>query len=648
MARVPDSRLTPTTRGLIPSVAIAFILALSLSAHAAKRPRAYGPQRSPEPDVRRTVAGPGRPDPATPSKEPAFVLALRQAEREWFGPGATEPCGEFCPLLADDGTATISPSGLPPNPRRLEATFDVQPRGASSLVSLSMPDFPARLSDRALTYLDSYRNDPRGRAAAATWHRASGRYESMVKSILREYGLPQDLMWVAVVESRFDPNARSPVGAAGLWQFTSHTGRAYGLVIDRWVDERLDPVRSTRAAAMLLTDLHTRFGSWELALAAYNYGYAGVLAAIRKFNTNDFAVLSRYESGLPWETTLYVPKIVSLAIVGNNPGAFGLDGAEKAPPDPYDAVDVGPAIALSTIAARCRVSTAELQRLNPQYLASRTPPYEPSDAKSWRVRVPAGTAPPACTNPSSGRAAVLPPIHALAHGETLDEVARKFGVFRRDVANLNALRPNETLRPGTVLLIPRRADPRSNHDKVVVILPQPLPAPEGYERVYYRVVDGDSIDEVARALAIHVDELRGWNALDVGSRLHGGMTLVALAAVGRKLELPTLSEDAVRVIVAGSKAFYEHVERARGRVRGTIVIRPGDTWRRIAIRTGMTVSQLERINQRLRTSELLPGEKLTVYVPANKAWMVRGGRSVAAAREAPNPPYPGDLPSVSR
>jgi len=242
---------------------------------------------------------------------------------------------------------------------------------------------------------------------------------------------------------------------------------------------------------------------------------------------------------------------------------------------------------------------------------------------------------------------VLPPIHAIAHGETLDEVARKHGVFRRDVANLNALRPNETLRPGTVLLVPHGARPEARASEVVVvILPHPLPAPEGYERVYYRVVDGDSIDEVARALAVHVDELRGWNALDVGSRLHRGMTLVALVPVGSKLELPTLSEDAVRVIVAGSKSFYEHVERARGRVRGTIVIRPGDTWRRIAIRTGMTVSHLERINQRLRTSELLPGEKLTVHVPANKAWMVRGGPSAAAAREAPNPPHPGDLPPL--
>ena len=129
-----------------------------------------------------------------------------------------------------------------------------------------------------------------------------------MRRVLREQGLPEDLIWVSLVESGFDPAIRSPAGAAGLWQLMPDGARIYGLVVDRWIDERLDPERSTDAAARYLADLHRRFGAWELALAAYNMGYGGLLAAIRKYNTNDYWELSRFESGIPFETALYVPR----------------------------------------------------------------------------------------------------------------------------------------------------------------------------------------------------------------------------------------------------------------------------------------------------------------------------------------------------
>src|SRR5690606_34255177 len=102
------------------------------------------------------------------------------------------------------------------------------------------------------------------------------------------FGLPKDLVWLSLIESGHNPLASSPAGAAGLWQFIPSSGRMYGLTVDRWVDERLDPRRSTRAAARFLSDLYQRFGSWELAMAAYNMGHAGLLRSVRKYNTNDF------------------------------------------------------------------------------------------------------------------------------------------------------------------------------------------------------------------------------------------------------------------------------------------------------------------------------------------------------------------------
>ncbi len=128
-----------------------------------------------------------------------------------------------------------------------------------------------------------------------------------------------------MVESGFDPTIKSPAGAAGLWQFMPDAGKIYGLSVDRWGDGRLSPLRATAAGIGYLADLKKRFGSWELSLAAYNMGYGGALATIKRFNSNDYWELSRFENGLPWETTLYVPKIIAVAIVSRNPQVFGLD-----------------------------------------------------------------------------------------------------------------------------------------------------------------------------------------------------------------------------------------------------------------------------------------------------------------------------------
>src|SRR5262249_49570704 len=143
-------------------------------------------------------------------------------------------------------------------------------------------------------------------------------------------------------------------------------GRTYGLTIDRWVDERLDPERATEAAARYLADLYRRFGSWELAMAAYNMGYAGLNRAIRKFSSNDFWELARYEAGLPWETTLYVPKIVATAIMMNNPTAFGIADIAPEPPQNFDTVLVGPGTPLEAVASAAGVTVETIEALNPQ------------------------------------------------------------------------------------------------------------------------------------------------------------------------------------------------------------------------------------------------------------------------------------------
>src|SRR5690606_25703856 len=230
-----------------------------------------------------------------------------------------------------------------------------------------------------------YRDSEQGQAIVHVWAKKAGRYAPALREEFGRAGLPKDLIWLSLIESGHNPTIRSSAGAVGLWQFIASSARMYGLTVDRWVDERLDPARSTQAAIRFLSDLYQRFGSWELAMAAYNMGYAGMSRAIQKFNTNDFWQLSRYEAGIPWETTLYVPKILAIAIVMNNKRAFGIDHVVPDPQERFDTLLVKPGQSLQDVAAAARVSSAELERLNPQLLAGRTPPAAEKGAAraSW-------------------------------------------------------------------------------------------------------------------------------------------------------------------------------------------------------------------------------------------------------------------------
>ncbi|HVI03767.1 MAG TPA: lytic transglycosylase domain-containing protein, partial [Enhygromyxa sp.] len=191
---------------------------------------------------------------------------------------------------------------------------------------LELPDIPVRWNQQTIEYLRFFKDDPKGQRMIAAWLNRMGRYEARLRAILAEVGVPEDLVYVAMIESGFDPSAQSSVGAAGMWQFMEPTGRVYGLDTDYWTDDRLDFERAGYAAATYLADLKTRFGTWELALAAYNAGYGLVVQSIRANNTNNYWALSEIENALPRQTVNYVPKILAAAIVGHNRDAFKVTG----------------------------------------------------------------------------------------------------------------------------------------------------------------------------------------------------------------------------------------------------------------------------------------------------------------------------------
>ena len=560
-------------------------------------------------------------------------------------------------------------SGLstpPPVPQgTAEGTKDV-----SWLAKLTLPDLPVRWDPRVVRYLEMYRDDARARGALTVWRKRAGRYKDAMERVLRRKNLPVDLVWLAMIESGFDPAARSPAGAMGLWQFMPETGRSYGLPQDRFVDERIDVAAATEAAADFLGDLHRRFGSWELAMASYNMGYAGVVAAERRYNTNDFWQLSKLEGSLPWETTLYVPKIIAAAIVMHNPKVFSLDAVPVDPAVEFDEVRAPFGMALSTLAQAVNVNVKDLEALNPELRASRTPPKESEVAQAvagasdrgWNVRVPTGKGPMLVAALSKmKRDDVALERYVMRFGETLEQVAQAHGTTSGKLSEINAIAPGELVRGGTLLLVPHppanlphetASNAAPSADKPVVVVPTDLFVYPGRKRVFYKVVVGDTVKELADAMHVTVDDLRRWNDIDPAGRLQEGMTLQAFVPEGVDLSrIQLLAEKDVKVLPVGSDDFFAYFDKTKHRV--VITAHAGETVESVGKRFGITGGVMERINRRSRSDTLREGETVVVYIPVTQPAppptqpaTVTATNSVVPLDPLPAPPRPDLLPKL--
>ncbi len=314
-------------------------------------------------------------------------------------------------------------------------------------------DYPVIVNRRVLTWIDAYLQ--RGRKSFEVSLRRSGRYLPMARRIFAEEGIPQDLAFLAHIESGFRPGARSYRSACGLWQFMRGTAKLHGLRCDDLVDERLDPETSTRAAARLLRALHEKYDDWHLALAAYNAGSGKVDRAIRRTEKHDFWEIAgtRY---LRRETRNFVPATLAATILAKSPGAYGLTEVTD-PPIAYDTLTVRTATDLRVIARVAELSEAELAELNPALLYGQTPPKA-----RYAVRLPVSTREAVATAlaevPSEER--LLFHRHAVRKGDTLYDLAREYGTTVGAIQQENRLGRKTLIRVGKVLHIPNRSPKR--------------------------------------------------------------------------------------------------------------------------------------------------------------------------------------------
>jgi membrane-bound lytic murein transglycosylase D len=429
----------------------------------------------------------------------------------------------------------IVPAAVPAVPseeveREAEQLFGAE--GRALTFDIDVTSFAAHR--RVLEYLHFFQVDARDRFAI--WLSRLGRYEGMIRSRLRAKGLPEDLVYLTLIESGLSNTAVSRAKAVGMWQFMASTGRVYGLTIDPWMDERRDPFKATDAAVNHLADLVEQLGSVYLAAAAYNAGAGKVVRGIGRLpgdvpdSLTDHVFFQLAEQRyLKRETRDYVPKLIAAALIAKEPLRYGFTDIALMTPLMFDEVLVADATGLDVMARLADTTVAAVLELNPQFVRGVTPP-----GRSVTVRVPRGSG-----ELVAGRYADLPVTervtfvdHYIARGETLSEVARRYHVSQSMILAANPRLKPHSLRVGQRVIVPMsgRIVPPSAWSTPPEVTVRRIAGVTGAASSY-RVRSGDTASGIARQFGVSLTALLNAN----------GMTVTSIIRPGDRLRIPSKS-----------------------------------------------------------------------------------------------------------
>lgn len=401
-------------------------------------------------------------------------------------------------------------------------------------------------------------------------YRLSGRYREMILKELRKEGLPEELAWMPIIESGFKVRAYSRARALGLWQFISSTGYRFGLKRDRWIDERMDPEKSTRAAVAYLKELHSYFGDWTTALAGYNCGEFRVQRVIKAQRINYLDDFWDLYVMLPRETARFTPRFIATLMIISNPEKYGMNLPVPDPPLEYEIITVNRPIKLSSLSQQLGLPAEKLANMNPELRHKSTPDQD------YSLKVPVGTSERALSAANS-LSRWIPPeatyvIHYVKRGETVSGIANRYRTSVSAIARLNRLGRKYLIRPGQRLKVPSRrgasysASRSLNLDK------------EG-ENLVYTVKRGDSLYLIANAFNTTIQKIKSQNGLKSN-----------LLRIGQKLTIYKGTPEGA--------AIY--------------TVKSGDTPFKIAQRHGMNLSVLLQMNGLTTRSKIYPGQKLWI------------------------------------
>ncbi|MGD0367824.1 MAG: transglycosylase SLT domain-containing protein [Acidobacteriaceae bacterium] len=374
---------------------------------------------------------------------------------------------------------------------------------AEAELKTTQSDLPLVMNDYVANYIDFFTNSQKGHGTIVSSLERMGRYKDMIQQVLREEGVPQDLIYQAFAESGFRPQAVNPrSGAAGMWQFMPWG--TYGLEHTAWYDERFDPIKATHAYAREIKKMYDQLGDWYLAMAAYDWGPGNIQKAVQRTGYADFWELYR-RNNLPQETKNYVPVFLAVTLMAKNPKQYGLEDITTDPPLVIDTVTTNYAVDLRLVSDIVGAPVQEIEGLNPSLLRMSTPPEE-----SFDLHLPAGMA-----DVFQRDIAEIPVekrrywrFHAVEEGDTLPSLARTWHVSESELAFVNQLKPTADL---------------SGVDSLVIPL-APVSEPGALRSTLYRPGRGDTLVTIADRFGVTVAQLRRWNSLR-GSAIVPGHSL---------------------------------------------------------------------------------------------------------------------------
>lgn len=405
-------------------------------------------------------------------------------------------------------------------------------------------------------------------------YQRSGQWRQMMVEALQANHMPEQLAWLPLIESGFKTRALSKARALGPWQFIPSTGYRYGLARNHWYDERMDPVKSTRAAIAYLQDLHGLFGDWLTALAAYNCGEGRVLRLINRQRLNYLDHFWDLYTQLPRETARYVPRFIATLLIINDPAAYGFELPEVDKAVAFETVDIERAVSLDQLDQVLGLEKGAMKDLNPEIRRGVTP------TEKYSLRVPALTADEVLAKidqlPRAESAAEEFVLHRVSRGDSLSLIASKYGTTVSRIVAANNLNNQHRIWPGQQIKVPGR-----NVSLVDLANSSGGSSTTGKSWKTYEVRAGDSLWRIAKTHGVSVGDIKSWNGLRSSS-----------LSRGQKLKLMTAASSG-----SGSKVY---------------AVRQGDTLGSIAKQHGVELAALLAANKMTNRDTIYPNQKLVI------------------------------------
>lgn len=504
-------------------------------------------------------------------------------------------------------------------------------------------DFPVTINKQVEYYIDFFTG--KHRKTFELWMSRSTRYLPMIQEHLREAGLPEDLAYLAMIESGYNERAYSRARAVGIWQFIRSTGRSYGLVINGYIDERRDPIKSTRAAVAYLSALYDEFDSWYLAVAGYNAGEGKIRKAIKRYKTTDFWEIAQ-KRYLKLETKRYVPKLIAAILISKEPEKYGFTNIQYQPSLAYETVEVPRWTSLKAVALACSLEPKELRSYNNELRKEFTPP----DKASYAIKVPVGKKDLVEKNLPRVQAVVTTDYktHNVKKGETLNSICKKYGLSKTLILKSNNLR-TAGLKTGQRLRIPYQTTSYEMLPEGSVAKGYLAAENSGGNFVLHKVRRGETVSGLARLYNVPIHLIAAWNDIRDISRITAGQQLVfyvqdntqqyaqvsqkeksikqlvALKAKERKdtQEAPQIAE----AINASIPAINENIDD-----QAYYIVQQGDSLWNISRGFGLTPLKLRQLNG-LANNDIYPGDRLLIMADSSTGeqevyYKVRNGDSL--------------------